>query len=107
MVIRFEGVETRIPDGELDKLRMIGEQLRQYGERRIRIEGHADTSRGNRLQVSRQRAQAAADYLIANGYIPAGRVDVQGYGAEQPRAPNDTPENRAMNRRVEILILKD
>jgi OmpA-OmpF porin, OOP family len=46
------------------------------------------------------------EYIISKG-IAAARIISQGYGEMVPVAPNDTPENRQLNRRVEFKILKD
>jgi outer membrane protein OmpA-like peptidoglycan-associated protein len=57
---------------------------------------------GNR-DLSRRRAQSVADYLVSSG-IPAGRLEVVGYGSSQPLAglPAVSPENR----RVMAVVLK-
>ncbi len=56
--------------------------------------------------ISKARAQAAADALIKRG-LAADRVKVAGYGAASPIADNGTPEGRATNRRVVILVTED
>jgi chemotaxis protein MotB len=38
--------------------------------------------------------------------VPADRLDATGYGAARPLAPNDSPEGRALNRRVEFLLVR-
>ena len=43
------------------------------------------------------------DYLIANYGVAADRLTATGYGSSRPVAPNDTPEGRAQNRRVELV----
>jgi outer membrane protein OmpA-like peptidoglycan-associated protein len=73
--------------------------------RRTRIEGHTDASGsavGNR-DLSRRRAQSVADYLVSSG-IPAGRLEVVGYGSSQPLPGLSaaSPENR----RVMAVVLK-
>ncbi len=71
----------------------------------IQIEGHTDAEgspEGNQV-LSEERAKAAVDYLVSRG-IPIEKISAVGYGATRPVAANDTPESRAMNRRVEILI---
>ena len=50
-----------------------------------------------------ERANAVKEVLIKVG-VPNDRVTTEGFGAEKPVAPNDTPENRAKNRRVEIVV---
>lgn len=72
---------------------------------RIVVEGHTD-SRGtdeNNLELSQQRANAVRDYLVSQG-LAENRITAVGRGETQPLATNDTPEGRANNRRVEIVI---
>ena len=72
---------------------------------RFSVAGHTDDS-GNSAQnkqLSLQRARAVADQLSTAG-IERNRVDVDGYGETRPIAGNDTPEGRASNRRVEIVV---
>jgi len=74
---------------------------------RIEISGHTDNqgSDSYNKKLSIDRAQTVYLYLIDKG-IDAGRLSFTGYGKESPVAPNDTEENRAKNRRTEILILE-
>ncbi len=71
----------------------------------IRIEGHTDAS-GNpnaNLALSRKRAEAVRDALVADG-VDASRISVIGLGSERPLAPNDTAEGRSKNRRVDVIL---
>lgn len=76
----------------------------------LTIEGHTDdvpirSSRyDSNWNLSADRAAAVANVLIEGGGIAPKRVRVQGFAATQPRVSNDTPENRALNRRVEIIV---
>ena len=74
---------------------------------KVIVEGHTDNtgSAEYNLKLSKKRAQAVANYLIAKG-IPADRIEVVGYGESRPKYPNTTEENRAKNRRVEIKLIK-
>lgn len=78
--------------------------LRKTPEARITLVGHTDASGGleANIAVSRQRAGAVRDWLVAQG-IDAARIDAQGVGYLSPRDTNATPEGRARNRRVEVL----
>jgi outer membrane protein OmpA-like peptidoglycan-associated protein len=72
----------------------------------IRIEGHTDSS-GNaqaNLALSRRRAEAVRDALIAAG-VTAGRISVVGLGETHPVASNATEQGRARNRRVDVILL--
>lgn len=69
----------------------------------IEIGGHTDSDGdpGYNQTLSQERADAVKDYLAAQG-IPAESMTARGYGPDQPIAPNDTPENKALNRRIEF-----
>lgn len=73
---------------------------------RIRIEGHTDNTGPEtvNLRLSRERAQAVANYLIARG-ISDNRLIAKGYGSTQPIDDNFTDAGRARNRRIEISYL--
>jgi len=77
----------------------------------IRLEGHTDntpihTSKyPSNWQLSTARAISVLKLLRDNYDIPAGRIAVAGYGEYAPLSPNDTPANRAKNRRVDVVIL--
>jgi outer membrane protein OmpA-like peptidoglycan-associated protein len=70
------------------------------------IEGHTDdvgTEEYN-LTLSKQRAQSVAEWLRLNG-IDASRLEISGYGKSRPKYSNTSEEDRARNRRVEIVII--
>ncbi len=58
-------------------------------------------------ELSASRASAVASYLIAEMNIPAEQLSVTGYSSQRPRRPNTSPEGRAANRRVEIIISQE
>jgi outer membrane protein OmpA-like peptidoglycan-associated protein len=69
------------------------------------VEGYTDSQGGEGFnrELSQHRAEAVRTYLIAHG-ISADRVTAQGFGLANPVADNATPEGRADNRRVEIVV---
>lgn len=72
---------------------------------RIEIGGHTDTD-GNfqsNAELSRRRSETVAAYMVRAG-VPAERLEPVGYGQTVPVAPNDTPENKAKNRRIEFVV---
>lgn len=76
----------------------------------LSIEGHTDDvpMRGPRFrsnwELSSARAAAVATAILSSSEISPDRLKVSGYAETRPRAPNDSNENRAKNRRVEIVI---
>ena len=114
IVISLENVQFA-PDSALlmpqerPKLDKLAEILMKYPDRDILVGGHtalAGTAAG-RLQLSLERAQAVADYLMDKNVRSPDRVVIRGYGAEQPVADNRTEEGMRKNRRVEITILEN
>ncbi len=86
----------------LDKLQKI---FAEYPETNILIEGHTDdvgTDTYN-MSLSQRRADAVGDYLKAAG-ISSSRLIIRWYGESQPKVPNDSDANRALNRRVQFVI---
>jgi outer membrane protein OmpA-like peptidoglycan-associated protein len=74
----------------------------------IEMSAHTD-SRGSdeyNFTLSDNRAKSVREYILSKGIAP-GRIISQGYGELKPEVPNDTDENRQLNRRVEFKILKN
>lgn len=74
---------------------------------RVEIQGHTDNTGSDALnmRLSDQRAWAVVNYLVENFGIDRNRLTAKGYGKNRPVASNDTPEGRALNRRVDFVIL--
>jgi outer membrane protein OmpA-like peptidoglycan-associated protein/Tol biopolymer transport system component len=74
---------------------------------KIELGGHTDNSGDKKFNqtLSSNRAKAVYDYLITNGKINAARLAYKGYAETKPKVTNDTPENKARNRRTEIKII--
>ena len=86
-------------------LSRIAYNLNQNPETLITIVGYTDNTGTyeQNMQLSQQRAQAVANYLIGQG-VSSSRINTLGRGWEDPVAPNNTAAGRAQNRRVEIYI---
>jgi OOP family OmpA-OmpF porin len=89
-------------DAVLDNLTAVAMRC---PEAEIEISGHTDSAGGDdtNMELSRQRAEAVADYLAKAG-ITAERMTAVGYGKMHPIASNDTEEGRAQNRRIEFEV---
>jgi outer membrane protein OmpA-like peptidoglycan-associated protein len=111
-VITISGA-VLFPSGQSNLLQTAKLRLDQVAEalkaapkdQHITVEGHTDdvgTAEFNQ-QLSLSRAEAVRDYLVTRGVGP-DRLEAYGLGATKPLVENTTPENRANNRRVEIVI---
>lgn len=89
----------------LDKLANF---LKQFPDRKLLIEGYTDSVGSDvyNQELSARRAGAVRDALVSRG-VDASRITARGYGKVYPVADNASPEGRAMNRRVEIVIADD
>ena len=79
--------------------------LRNPDIARVEVQGHTDNSGTEAVnrELSEQRAQAVREWLVKAG-VAGERLSAAGYGSERPLAPNITAQNRAKNRRVELVI---
>lgn len=73
----------------------------------IVVSGHTDNTGNAQLNqtLSQKRAAAVRDWMRDTGEVPESCFAVQGYGASRPIVTNDTPDGRALNRRVEISLV--
>ena len=91
---------------EKDELDQLGKFLQDNPQAFVALQGFCD-SRGSaefNMELSRQRAEEVADYLMNNFKLDAGRVATIWYGEANPIASNGTEEGRAKNRRVEVVV---
>ena len=91
---------------EVDKLGTVL-SWPQYTDYRIQLAGHTDNQGSERKNqaLSERRVQSIRAYLTQRFHIAPERVHTIGYGSTKPIVPNDTPEGRAKNRRVEVVSL--
>lgn len=108
--ILFRPAEAEVLEsGELF-LNEVGTLLKEIPNK-VRVEGHTDTRPISNYQypsnweLSGARASSVIRYLLDHFDLEEQRFSLAGYGEMKPVAKNDTPENMAKNRRVEIIIL--
>ncbi len=104
--IQFEPDSDILLPSEKKKLEKLGEILKEFSNDLL-ITGHC-AARGTvkaQQQLSEERAEAVAAYLVDLGIRDQYHVFTQGKGAQEPLASNDTEEGRIKNRRVEITIM--
>lgn len=80
-----------------------------FDDPRVIVEGHTDATGPEtvNMELSQERAEAVRQYLIANGTLPSENISAVGYGAEMPLASNRTSAGRAINRRIDVLIIPE
>jgi outer membrane protein OmpA-like peptidoglycan-associated protein len=112
MVITLKGVKFDFNKSSLrpesyDILEEAARILKTHPEIKVELQGHTDSkgSDAYNLKLSDDRAYSVRDYLIRAHGIEASRIFATGYGERSPIADNNTEEGRALNRRVDFLIL--
>jgi len=104
--VLFDSAKWRIKPEAYPELSQVIRVLRNNPTLNVEVQGHTD-NRGSKTynqKLSENRAKAVMNYLVDKG-ISAGRLSAKGFGFNRPFASNDTPEGRAMNRRVELKPL--
>jgi outer membrane protein OmpA-like peptidoglycan-associated protein len=103
--VTFAVNSATIQPGFYGPLDDVAKTLVQYPSTAVDIIGHAssDGADDTNMTLSQQRAQAVRTYLVGKG-TQAVRINAIGMGETQPIADNATPEGRAANRRVEIIL---
>lgn len=105
--VLFDLDRADLKPGARKVLDVVLDQLAGDPALRLEIGGHCDQSGSveHNRKLSERRAIAARDYLVGKGVQP-DRLQTRGYGFSVPVAPNDSPSNRARNRRVELKPLR-
>lgn len=90
-------------EGVLDSVAVV---IKEYDKTLVLVRGFTDNTGSDALNntLSYQRAVSVANYLRLQG-VSSERIMAQGYGSRNPIASNTTPEGRAQNRRVEIVLV--
>lgn len=107
--LRFASSATELSAEARTELDAFSEELVLRNENVfIEIQGHTDAtgSEAYNLKLGEQRAEAVRRYLSNEHAIPLHRIAVISYGESAPLIDNKTRENRAMNRRVTLVVLK-
>ncbi len=105
--VYFDTGKTTIQSRSFALLDNVAKVLNEHPEfTHIRVEGHTDDVGANdtNKKLSQGRADSVRNYLIGKAVI-AERLEAVGYGEERPLVPNKSSKNRAINRRVEFVIV--
>ena len=78
-----------------------------FSPTRLIIEGHTDSDgeTASNQELSEARAEAVRQYLIESyDFISPNMIEARGSGEDRPAVPNNTRENKTLNRRIEVII---
>jgi outer membrane protein OmpA-like peptidoglycan-associated protein len=96
------------PDSE-GVLRTFSQALNRPAllNKKLIISGHTDSTGSDlfNMGLSRRRAASVGQWLVENGHLSPDRLILAGYGASMPVSDNETEEGRAINRRVEFILI--
>jgi outer membrane protein OmpA-like peptidoglycan-associated protein len=103
--VLFASDKSELLPAAQDRLNHVADALLTTKERKLTVEGYTDSqgSFSHNKELSQRRADAVRSYLILRGY-PGELIIANGIGEDSPVADNATPEGRADNRRVEIIV---
>ncbi|MDO8704273.1 MAG: OmpA family protein [Sulfuricaulis sp.] len=106
--VLFDTNKAQLKSGRTHSLQKLADFLKQYPQRKARVEGYTDSTGGADYNqgLSDRRAYAVRTSLVDMG-IGNDRISTHGYGKESPVASNDSAAGRQLNRRVEIILSDD
>jgi chemotaxis protein MotB len=101
----FKTGSDKIDPKGVQAIRQVAEVLKQNPDIDINVEGHTDSdgSADRNWDLSVSRATSVVKVLTSTG-VESSRITASGRAFFQPVAPNDTPANKALNRRTEIIL---
>jgi OOP family OmpA-OmpF porin len=104
--IKFKVNKAEIPSSSYATLKKVQDSIESLDSSTVIIEGHTDStgSPSINMPLSKQRAESVRNYMAAN--LASNNIEVQteGYGATKPLSSNKTPQGRAVNRRIDVVI---
>ena len=105
-MIEFERIKAALTEGSARELDALREFFQSNPGLKVSIEGPTDDRGDNQynLELSQKRALSVREALISRG-VSAERLKHKGWGENKPIRPNSSEENRARNRRVEIIVI--
>ena len=106
--VLFDTGKYTLKPGTQVSLAKVATILQLYPGLKVQVEGYTDSVGGDEYnqKLSENRANAVHDFLIQNG-VPSTNVSAAGYGKNKPVADNSTPQGRAQNRRVNLVVSGD
>ncbi|WP_373997795.1 OmpA family protein [Bdellovibrio bacteriovorus] len=111
LMVRLKGLQFASNKSTLNPksqalLKKVDTALTDIDASKVTIEGHTDSTGSfeKNKELSEQRAEAVQKYLVTNGAVAEEQVEAVGVGPEKPISDNTTPQGRAQNRRIDLVI---
>lgn len=111
LIIRLQDMnykpgQTELPESARPLLDKVKTVITRLGTEKVRIEGHTDSlgSKTANEELSQERAEKVAEFLLQDESLKETPVEAEGMGFDKPISSNASEEGRAQNRRVEIIL---
>ena len=110
--VLFDSGSARLSKTGKDAVQQVGGVLSAMGRRRVQVEGHTDNvpihneQFASNWELASARALVVVRAMMQSG-MPSDAISAASYGEFHPAVSNDAPESRAVNRRIEIVLLPD
>ena len=110
--VLFKSGSAAVEEPSVETILKIGKIITSFSGKHVIVEGHTDTDPINtaefpdNLELSTARANSVLRILVSKAGIAPEIISAAGYGEFRPKVPNTTAENKAINRRVDIVVLK-
>ncbi len=105
-IVNFDKGSANVPEANKPMLRQAAEMLKKSpADTRLEIDGYTDNDGDDvsNQKLSERRAATVRNFLVSGG-VPSAMLSMKGYGEENPKSTNDTPEGRFENRRIEYKV---
>jgi outer membrane protein OmpA-like peptidoglycan-associated protein len=105
--VNFSVNDSSIPSASFGLLKKVQDAIQSFEEPSVVIEGHTDSTGDSATNqaLSEKRAEAVRAYFLANNAISLEKLEAIGFGSEKPLASNESPDGRAINRRIDVVIV--
>ena len=105
-LILFDFNRADIKDRNRAVVDRIVTRIKEVPTARVAIEGHTDSigKEAYNIDLSKRRAKAAFDIILAGGAVNSGDISYEGAGPHNPLFDNELPEGRALNRTVTVTL---
>jgi OmpA-OmpF porin, OOP family len=106
LVLDFDSGKANVKPEYRSEIAKVADYLKQYPTTTAVIEGHTDNvgDPNANMKLSQQRAENVVNYLVSEFGIDRSRLSAKGYGDTRRISYNNTPEGRALNRRINAVI---